>query len=192
MNMISTTSMGQELSSDGDSSGTTSSMFNLMKSATNQATGLLAKATEKVGSMLGKVHKHHTTVVVENLCEMRNNTEDDDYLYLDPKVKGDVDIATLKKQSTQPLSSTTGKVGSSVTHVGGHGGSGSGGGGGLVRSPVHDVLVFMVGGGCYSEYQNLQMLSTTAGGGASGRSLSYGSTELINPCEFLSQLGKLG
>merc|ERR1712032_843180 len=127
MNMISTTSMGQELSSDGDSSSGTTSMFNLMKSATNQATGLLAKATEKVGSMLGKVHKHHTTVVVENLCEMRNNTEDDDYLYLDPKVKGDVDIATLKKQSTQPLSSTTGKIGSSVTH---------------------DVLVFMVGGGC--------------------------------------------
>jgi hypothetical protein len=123
-----------------------------MKTATNQATGLLAKASEKVGSILGKIHKNILTRVVENLCEMKPGSEDDSYLYLDPKVKGDVDVNTLRTMAA--------------------------------RAPVTKVIAFMIGGGCYAEYQNLQMVANER------RSVSYGSTELLDPCKFLVQLGK--
>ena len=69
---------------------------NFMAKATTQATGLLAKATDKVaGMMMGKIHKHHATVVVENLCDYKQ--EDDTYLYLDPKVSQEVQVAQLKE-----------------------------------------------------------------------------------------------
>lgn len=87
--------MLQEMSiqSDDQASGGTM-LSSLMAKATTQATGLLAKATDKVAGMLGKIHKHHATVVVENLCDFR--VEDETYLYLDPKVKGDVDVGKLR------------------------------------------------------------------------------------------------
>ena len=127
-------------------------LTSFMKSATNQATGLLAKASEKVGSMLGKSQKNHATRVVENLCDMKPGSEDDNYLYLDPKVRDDVDINALRQ---------------------------------MTRAPVREVIAFMIGGGCYGEYQNLQMLADER------RTVSYGSTELVDPCTFISQLGQL-
>lgn len=127
-------------------------LSSFMAKATTQATGLLAKATDKVSSMLGKIHKHHATVVVENLCDMKPGTEDESYLYLDPKVKGDVDVFKLRTMS---------------------------------RAPVREVISFVIGGGCYGEYQNLQMLSTDR------RKISYGSTEILDANSFLGQLGKL-
>uniref|UniRef100_A0A7S1ZHK8 Sec1 family domain-containing protein 1 n=1 Tax=Ditylum brightwellii TaxID=49249 RepID=A0A7S1ZHK8_9STRA len=136
----------------GGGAGDPDMLSAFMARATNQATGLLAKATERVGTMLGKVHKHRVTRVVENLCEMKPNSEDEEYLYLDPKVKGDVDVSVLRN---------------------------------MTRAPVRDVIAFMIGGGCYAEYQNLQMISDER------RVISYGSTELIDPCVFLNQLGKL-
>lgn len=134
------------------SSGHSDILSSFMARATNQATGLLAKASEKVSTMLGKIHKHRATRVVENLCEMKPGTEDDDYLYLDPKVKSDVDMKLIRTMS---------------------------------RAPSREVITFIIGGGCYAEYQNLQMIATER------RSITYGSTELLNPCEFLQQLGKL-
>lgn len=127
-------------------------LTSLWARTSTQATGLLAKATEKVSTMLGKIHKHRATRVVENLCEMKPNTEDDEYLYLDPKVKGDIDVKALRN---------------------------------MTRAPVRDVIAFMIGGGCYSEYQNLQMIADDR------KTITYGSTELVSPCEFLYQLGKL-
>jgi hypothetical protein len=137
-----------------DSAPSNSAMLtSFMKSATNQATGLLAKASEKVGSILGKIHKNHLTRVVENLCDMKPGSEDDSYLYLDPKVRGDVDVNVLRTQAA--------------------------------RAPVTKVISFMLGGGCYAEYQNLQMVANER------RTVSYGSTELLDPCKFLVQLSQL-
>jgi hypothetical protein len=133
-------------------SGNSDLLSGFMARATNQATGLLAKATEKVSTMLGKVVKNHSTRVVENLCEMKPNSEDDEYLYLDPKVKGDVDVKLLRN---------------------------------MTRAPCREVVTFVIGGGCYAEYQNLQMIADER------RTMTYGSTELVSPCEFLNQLGKL-
>jgi len=152
MNMLPLSSALQEI--DPGSSAAESSVFSsVFNKATSQATGLLAKAADKVSSMLGKSHKHYATQVVENLCEMKLGTEDDDYLYLDPRVKGDVDVQKLRTMS---------------------------------RSPVHETTAFIIGGGCYTEYQNLQMIANER------RSVSYGSTELLDATEFLSQLAQLG
>ena len=141
------------LSSAEETSSAGAGLSSFMAKATTQATGLLAKATDRVTSMLGKIHKHHATRVVENLCEMKPGTEDEDFLYLDPKVKGEVDVHKLASMN---------------------------------RAPVREVIAFTIGGGCYAEYQNLQMVATER------RTISYGSTELVNAGQFLAQLGQLG
>jgi sec1 family domain-containing protein 1 len=152
MHMLPLSTALQEIESESKitSGSVLTSVFN---KATSQATGLLAKAADKVSSMLGKIHKHYATRVVENLCEMQPGSEDDDFLYLDPRVKGDVDVQKLRVMN---------------------------------RSPVREVTAFVIGGGCYSEYQNLQMVVNDR------RTISYGSTELVNAGEFLAQLGQLG
>lgn len=142
--------------------GSTDLLSSFMARAQTQATGLLAKATQQVGSMLGKIHKHHLTRVVENLCDQRPNSEDDTYLYLDPKVGkgGEVDVKSFSARS-----------GAATTM--------------LVRPPTRDVIAFMIGGGCYTEYQNLQMISNER------RTVTYGSTEIVKPSVFLDQLSQL-
>merc|ERR1712176_368294 len=137
-----------------------SNLTSFMKNATSQATGLLAKASEKVGSMLlGKLYKHPLTRIVENLCEFKPNTEDDTFLYLDPKISGteEINVSTMLRNSTT-----------------------------INRAPVREVICFTIGGGCYTEYQNLQLLvssSDSAAGSSSStikqRTITYGSTELL-------------
>ena len=154
MNMIGTMSdmIQTEAIGGGYASSGSDMLSSFMARATNQATGLLSKATDKLGTLLGKIHKNRATIVVENICEMRPNTEDDEYLYLDPRVKGDVDVATLRNAT---------------------------------RAPVREAIAFMIGGGCYGEYQNLQMVADER------RNVTYGSTEIVDPCSFLNHLAKL-
>lgn len=153
MHMLPMASTLAEMDSKEASSGRSDILSSFMSRATTQATGLLAKAADKVGTMLGKTHKAYATRVVENLCEMKPGSEDDDYLYLDPRVKGEVNVAKLRTMN---------------------------------RTPVREVTAFVVGGGCYSEYQNLQLVADER------RTISYGSTELVDAGEFLAQLGQLG
>jgi len=107
MNMIST--MADQFSTVEESTYSAGSRMSgdmlstLMKSATNQATGLLAKATERVSSMLGKVHKHHVTFVVENIVNQRPGTEDDEYLYFDPRISGEIDQDQLRSTARAPV-----------------------------------------------------------------------------------------
>lgn len=164
MHMIpAATDMFQELQSDNKTVGNAPSssggmlLSSLMGKATAQASDLLAKATDKVASMLGKIHKHHATVVVENLCDYKPGSEDESYLYLDPKVRGDVDVAKLRSMSRP--------------------------------AAVREVICFVIGGGCYGEYQNLQMMLADSD---ENRVVTYGSTELCSSTEFLQQLGQLG
>ena len=55
------------------------------------------------------------------------------------------------------------------------------------RPPFREVIVFMIGGGSYSEYQLIQDYSKRH----PERQLTYGCTELISGSEFLKQLGSL-
>jgi sec1 family domain-containing protein 1 len=141
------------MTDEATSSSAGAGLSTFLGRATGQAAGLLAKATDRVASMLGKIHKHYATRVVENLCEMKPGTEDEQFLYLDPKVKGEVDVIKLRN---------------------------------MQRAPVREVIAFTIGGGCYAEYQNLQMVATER------RTISYGSTELVDASGFLEQLGQLG
>eukprot|EP00605_Chrysophyceae_sp_TOSAG23-4_P002225 GSChrysophyteH1.ASY1.ANO1.2468.1 assembled CDS len=56
-----------------------------------------------------------------------------------------------------------------------------------------DVYVFVVGGGCYSEFFNLQELrKLSVEAGNTLRSVGYGSTEILSADAFLEQLQSLG
>lgn len=52
-----------------------------------------------------------------------------------------------------------------------------------------EAIVFVVGGGNYVEYQNLQELATQNNG---KRKITYGSTDILSPHQFLDQLSTLG
>jgi len=59
------------------------------------------------------------------------------------------------------------------------------------RQTFNDAIVFMIGGGNYIEYQNLQDYAKTRAPTATKR-IVYGCTELANASQFLQQLSKLG
>eukprot|EP00624_Nannochloropsis_granulata_P003953 evm.model.NODE_2982_length_36456_cov_21.122120.7 len=126
-------------------------MSHFINKAQSQATGLLAKAS----NLLARRNSLYVTRVVDNLCCFKPNSEDESFLYLDPKVKG-VDPSTVKG-----------------------------------RASYREVIVFMIGGGCYAEYQNLQEYSRQQPPTAP-RHVLYGCTELLNTEGFLTQLTELG
>ncbi|CAG7852025.1 SubName: Full=Related to SLY1 protein {ECO:0000313/EMBL:CCA75728.1} [Serendipita indica DSM 11827] len=55
------------------------------------------------------------------------------------------------------------------------------------RMTFQDAMVFVVGGAGYAEYGNLGEWSAKT-----NRRVSYGGTEILDPCTFLDVLGKLG
>jgi hypothetical protein len=55
-----------------------------------------------------------------------------------------------------------------------------------------DIIVFMVGGGCYTEYFNLQELRKHKTGSSSLNSIVYGCSEMVAGRSFLRQLSALG
>ena len=56
-----------------------------------------------------------------------------------------------------------------------------------------DVIVFFIGGGCYSEFYNLQeLLRDKATSGQTLRNVMYGCTELLTGGDMLKQLEDLG
>ncbi|KAF9360141.1 Vesicle trafficking between the ER and Golgi [Mortierella sp. AD094] len=57
------------------------------------------------------------------------------------------------------------------------------------RTPFQEAIVFVVGGGNYVEYQNLNEYAQRQ---TIKKKITYGSTEVLNPKEFLQQLGALG
>jgi hypothetical protein len=59
------------------------------------------------------------------------------------------------------------------------------------RQGFNDAIVFMIGGGNYIEYQNLQDYAKNRST-ISTKRIVYGCTELVNASQFLEQLAKLG
>ena len=57
------------------------------------------------------------------------------------------------------------------------------------RTPFQEAIVFVVGGGNYVEYQNLNEYAQRQ---TIKKKITYGSTEVLNPKEFLLQLSALG
>jgi sec1 family domain-containing protein 1 len=96
-----------------------------------------------------------------SLCEFKVGSEDETFLTLDPR-------------RNKASSSSSAAASSSSEPKGG-------------RTPYRDVIVFMIGGGSYSEYQRIQEYCTSH----PDRTVTYGSAELINGESFLRQLGSL-
>ncbi|KAI9260722.1 Sec1-like protein [Phascolomyces articulosus] len=57
------------------------------------------------------------------------------------------------------------------------------------KTAFQEAIVFVVGGGNYVEYQNLQEIATQNN---QKKKITYGSTDILSPHEFLGQLAKLG
>ncbi|KAG9008863.1 Vesicle trafficking between the ER and Golgi [Tulasnella sp. JGI-2019a] len=71
--------------------------------------------------------------------------------------------------------------------------SAPGAGPGKAKRMVHaEGIVFVVGGGGYVEYTNLMEWAGRAGGGSGIKKVTYGSTEILDPEEFLAVLEGLG
>ncbi|XP_012266918.1 protein sly1 homolog [Athalia rosae] len=128
----------------------TVSMFSKLM---NQGSSLVM---EGVKNLVVKRHNLPVTKIVDELIEMRQSTQSDDYLYLDPK--------QLKQTDQVPKNRTT----------------------------FQEVIVFVVGGGNYIEYQNLVDYVKQKTGGGSSKRIVYGSSTLVNARQFLKQLSLLG
>jgi hypothetical protein len=55
-------------------------------------------------------------------------------------------------------------------------------------TPYKEAIVFVIGGGNYVEYQNLQEYSKKV----PAKRIVYGSTEILNSSQFLTQIAALG
>ena len=77
-------------------------------------------------------------------------------------------------------------------------GTGLAPGGVKARRTYEHAIVFVVGGGSYVEYANLQdhvaraSASAAGGAGTSAKHITYGSTEILTPSAFLRTLAALG
>lgn len=62
------------------------------------------------------------------------------------------------------------------------------------RTQYQESVVFVVGGGGYVEYSNLQEWASRSQreGGGGGKKITYGSTEILNPTAFVQALNDLG
>lgn len=97
--------------------------------------------------------------------------ETDDYLFLDPRA---------------PRHAGLGMSGPGGA-VGGLGGAGGGASGRSRRMQFNEGIVFIVGGAGYVEYGNLEEWA-----GRTGKRVSYGGTELVDPSSFVDVLEQLG
>ena len=100
---------------------------------------------------------------MDNLAEGRPCPEDESFCYLDPR---------LRDGKAAAIPSNTGTN---------------------VHGKHADVIVFFIGGGCYSEFYNLQeLLRDKATSGQTLRNVMYGCTELLTGGDMLKQLEDLG
>ena len=93
--------------------------------------------------------------------------ETDDYLFLDPRAPR--------------------HAGLGISGPGGGAGTGGGTSGRSKRMQFNEGIVFIVGGAGYVEYGNLEEWA-----GRTGKRVTYGGTEIVDPGAFVSMLEELG
>ena len=138
-----------------------------------------------VKNLVVKKHNLPLTKIVDEVMEQKQGKHNEEYKYLDPKILRGQDGAQIPRTKT----------------------------------PFNDAIVFVVGGGNYIEYQNLQDYARNKNAAfgsstckivnkrispiiltvffilvsaASQRRIVYGSTQLMNADQFLTQLTRLG
>uniref|UniRef100_A0A7S1CJM1 Sec1 family domain-containing protein 1 n=1 Tax=Bicosoecida sp. CB-2014 TaxID=1486930 RepID=A0A7S1CJM1_9STRA len=123
------------------------------------ASELIAKATATVKTLLPSSSKLPVTRLVDAICEGKPHEVADTCLTLDPKLAR----------------------GSSASSAYGAGAAASGG--------FRTAIVFVLGGGNYTEYQNLQDYAAKQ---TPPRHIIYGSTSMCTPESFCEELAELG
>lgn len=129
----------------------------------------------------------HTAVVVTPACRGPNGDTGDDYSLGDPATRATSarvnrsGVFGLRRGSEATASGASGSIYSQVT--GAMAGLGLGGGGAAGRK----LLVFVVGGVTRSEMRAVHELSRRT-----GRDILLGSTAVLKPTGFLSQLRSIG
>jgi len=142
--------------------GTTKTMA-MFSSLISQSSNLVMAG---VKNLVVKKHNLPLTKIVDDIMEQKQGKYNDEYKYLDPKILRGNEGGQVPRTKTQ----------------------------------FNDAIVFVVGGGNYIEYQNLQDYVRNKNAGHATSSLSsvsqkriiYGSTQMMNADQFLSQLTKLG
>ncbi|KAJ3120266.1 Vesicle trafficking between the ER and Golgi [Physocladia obscura] len=120
-----------------------------------------------------------STNIVQSIMEGNSaGTSAEDYLYFDPK-------ASRGASSSSGI--TMGKSSSKLG--GGFNGSSSGSSPASSKIAYQQAIVFVVGGGNYLEYQNLQDYAQRS---QQKKRITYGSTEIVTAHEFLAQIEALG
>ncbi len=59
---------------------------------------------------------------------------------------------------------------------------------GRATTPFRDAFVFVMGGGNFTEYQNLQEYAKKSSTATAQKSIVYGCTEIVSPKQFVAQL----
>uniref|UniRef100_UPI00358E54C0 sec1 family domain-containing protein 1 n=1 Tax=Myxine glutinosa TaxID=7769 RepID=UPI00358E54C0 len=108
---------------------------------------------EGVKNLVLKKHKLPITYLLDNLMEMKNGPETENFRYFDPKLI----------HGNEPNISRA-------------------------KTPFQEAVVMVVGGGTYTEYQNV----VEYGRSKPGRRVVYGCSDLVTSEQFLAQLARLG
>ena len=109
------------------------------------------------------------------------------YLYFDPR------SANARGTMPPPSAMRAGAGGSTPGGLPGSQSTGQAASFGQRRQGFSDAIVFTVGGGSMEEYGNLQDWVTRTGGERARKRVVYGSTEIINASEFITEeLERLG
>lgn len=139
-------------------------LSSLLTTAHSKASSLISKAT----SFFIKFTPYYITRVVDNLSEGKSCIEDETFCYFDPRLRDTT--GTTNTSNTTSNNSNTSQ---------GH--------------KYSDVIVFVLGGGNYTEYFNLNELlkDKLSNGNSSLRSITYGCTDMISGNDFINQLYKL-
>ncbi|KAM3504325.1 hypothetical protein MY10362_003629 [Beauveria mimosiformis] len=130
------------------------------------------------------------TKIVESIMEPATASSSaiaktEHYLYFDPR--------SANARGTLPPPSTMRTGGNAPGGMPGQAGPGQAASFGQRRQGFSEAVVFTVGGGSMEEYGNLQEWVTRAGGEKTKKRVVYGSTELLNAREFISEeLERLG
>lgn len=130
------------------------------------------------------------TKIVESIMEPATASSSaiaktEHYLYFDPR--------SANARGTMPPPSTVRAGGGAPGGMPGSAGAGQAASFGQRRQGFSEAVVFTVGGGSIDEYGNLQEWVARAGGERTKKRVVYGSTELLNAREFISEeLERLG
>ncbi|KAL6056558.1 Sec1 domain containing protein 1, partial [Balamuthia mandrillaris] len=161
-------------SSKGGKSAPGSSGSGLMRQGYNSVANLFQLGVSQMKMLIPTTKRLYLTRIVDAIMEMKQDLGVEDYEYYDPK-------ATLASAGGgASFSPSSLQSGSQVPRK---------------NTPFKQAIVFVIGGGNYIEYQNLQDYAkkhSSSKHSDAPKQIVYGTTEMLTASQFLHQLSTLG